>query len=81
MTYTNVLEMLSLAKIPALAREGMNRTASDRRRHLLLNPEPIADFFDFFVIGTGKKWCWNCYRQSAPGKNTKPQKKNFTTGS
>ena len=56
MTYTNVLEMLDLAKIPALA-------AARNEAHPLviaggtcvLNPEPIADFFDVFVIGDGEE--------------------------
>ena len=56
MTYTNVLEALSLAQIPVL-------TAERNESHPLviaggtcvLNPEPIADFFDFFVIGDGEE--------------------------
>ena len=56
MTYTNVLEALSLAQIPVL-------TAERDESHPLviaggtcvLNPEPIADFFDFFVIGDGEE--------------------------
>ncbi len=56
MTYTNVLEILSLSKIPVL-------TAERNESHPLviaggtcvLNPEPVADFFDFFVIGDGEE--------------------------
>ena len=56
MTYTNVLEMLALSEIPVL-------TAERNDSHPLviaggtcvLNPEPIADFFDFFVIGDGEE--------------------------
>jgi len=56
MTYTNVLELLSLSQIPVL-------TAERNESHPLviaggtcvLNPEPIADFFDFFVIGDGEE--------------------------
>ena len=56
MTYTNVLEMLALSQIPVLA-------AERNEAHPLviaggtcvLNPEPIADFFDFFVIGDGEE--------------------------
>lgn len=56
LTYTNVLNMLDLAHIPVLA--------SDRDElHPLviaggvcaLNPEPITDFIDAFVIGDGEK--------------------------
>ncbi len=55
MCYTNILQVLSLAQIPLLARE---RT----RQHPFVigggpcayNPEPIADFFDLFYIGEGE---------------------------
>jgi radical SAM family uncharacterized protein len=54
--YTNVLNMLDLAGIPVLA--------SDRDDSYpliiaggtcVLNPEPMADFFDAFVIGDGEE--------------------------
>jgi radical SAM family uncharacterized protein len=56
LTYTNVLEILDLAGIPLFARD---RDAS----HPLviaggsasLNPEPMADFFDAFVVGDGEE--------------------------
>ncbi len=56
LTYTNVLNMLHLAQIPVLASE---RNGS----HPLviagggcaLNPEPMADFIDIFVIGEGEE--------------------------
>ena len=56
LTYTNVLNMLDLAQIPVMSSE---RTES----HPLviagggstLNPEPVADFIDFFVIGDGEE--------------------------
>ena len=56
MTYTNVLEMLALSQIPVLAAE-----RNDGHPFVIaggtcvLNPEPIADFFDFFVIGDGEE--------------------------
>ena len=53
--YTNILEVLDLAKIPIYSR---NRRESDP---LIIggvpcsvNPEPIADFFDLIVIGDGE---------------------------
>jgi radical SAM family uncharacterized protein len=56
MTYTNVLEILALAQIPVLASE---RNESSplviAGGTCVLNPEPIADFFDFFVIGDGEE--------------------------
>jgi radical SAM family uncharacterized protein len=55
LTYTNVLNMLDLAEIPVLASE------RDDSHPLViaggscaLNPEPMADFIDFFVIGDGE---------------------------
>ncbi len=56
LTYTNVLNMLDLAQIPV--------RASDRDdSHPIviaggggaLNPEPMSDFIDFFVIGDGEE--------------------------
>lgn len=56
MTYTTVLAMLDLAAIPVLARE---RTADDpiiiAGGHCTVNPEPMADFIDAFVIGDGEE--------------------------
>ncbi len=54
--YTNVLNMLDLAGIPVLA-------AERAEKHPLviaggsstLNPEPLADFFDLFIIGDGEE--------------------------
>ncbi len=56
LTYTNVLNMLDLGKIPLLASER-------KEEHPLVagggpcafNPEPLADFFDFFVLGEGEE--------------------------
>ena len=55
LSYTNILNMLSLADIPFLS--------SDRKEGMpfiigggpcAFNPEPLADIFDFFVIGDGE---------------------------
>ena len=55
MCYTNILQVLDLAQIPLLAK--------DRKEgHPIVmgggpctyNPEPIAEFFDFFYIGEGE---------------------------
>ena len=56
LTYTNVLNMLDLAQIPVLASE-----RSDSHPLIMaggscaLNPEPMSDFIDFFVIGDGEE--------------------------
>ncbi|MEW6378933.1 MAG: TIGR03960 family B12-binding radical SAM protein [bacterium] len=54
--YTNILNMLSLAGIPFLASE------RDTSFPLIIgggpgafNPEPLADFFDLFVLGDGEE--------------------------
>ena len=56
LSYTNILNMLDLAAIPLLAAE------RDQRHPLILgggpcafNPEPLADFFDAFLIGDGEE--------------------------
>lgn len=56
MSYTNILNMIDLSQIPLLAAD---RTVD----HPLVagggpgvyNPEPLADFFDFFIIGEGEE--------------------------
>jgi radical SAM family uncharacterized protein len=56
LTYTNVLNMLNLAQIPVLASE-----RNDAPPLIIaggsscLNPEPLADFIDAFVIGDGEE--------------------------
>ena len=57
MAYTNILNMLDLAGIPLLAAERSNSLSP-----LILaggpcvcNPEPIADFFDLFILGEGEE--------------------------
>jgi radical SAM family uncharacterized protein len=56
LTYTNVLNMLHLAHIPGLALE-----RNDSHPIVIaggtcaLNPEPMADFIDFFIIGDGEE--------------------------
>ncbi len=56
LTYSNVLNMLDLAGLPVLAAE------RDDRCSLVvaggsgaLNPEPLADFIDVFVLGDGEE--------------------------
>jgi len=56
LTYTNVLNMLDLAQIPVFASE------RDDSHPLIiaggccvLNPEPMADFIDLFVMGEGEE--------------------------
>lgn len=56
LSYTNILNMLDLGGIPVLAAE---RTEADPLVIVggpcVYNPEPLADFFDFAVIGEGEE--------------------------
>jgi radical SAM family uncharacterized protein len=56
LTYTNVLNMLDLAQIPVLA---IDRDDSHpvviAGGTCALNPEPMADFIDLFVLGDGEE--------------------------
>lgn len=56
MSYSNVLNMLSLAKIPLFSKE---RTEDDpfvcAGGPCSVNPEPLAEFIDFYMIGEGEE--------------------------
>lgn len=56
MIYTNILNMLDLAAIPLWAKD---RTADEPfiigGGPCVYNTEPIADFFDFFIVGEGEE--------------------------
>lgn len=55
LSYTTVLYMLDLAGIPLLAKDrGENDPIIQGGGPCAVNPEPIADFFDLFVIGDGE---------------------------
>ena len=56
LTYTNVLNMLRLAQIPVLASERKDsHPLIIAGGSCTLNPEPMADFIDLFVIGEGEE--------------------------
>ncbi|HJX12765.1 MAG TPA: TIGR03960 family B12-binding radical SAM protein [Dehalococcoidales bacterium] len=56
LTYTNVLNMLDLAGIPVLAAErDSSHPLVIAGGSCCLNPEPMADFIDAFVIGDGEE--------------------------
>ena len=56
LTYTNVLNMLHLARIPILVSErNDSHPVVIAGGSCALNPEPMADFIDFFVIGDGEE--------------------------
>jgi radical SAM family uncharacterized protein len=78
LSYTNVVNMLDLAKIPFYARE------RDERYPLIIvggiccfNPEPVADLFDAMVVGDGEEVILeicDCYLR---WKKTKGKKKDL----
>ncbi len=75
LTYTNVLNMLELAYLPVFA--------SERKSVFPLifgggpsavNPEPMSQFMDFFIIGDGERQCRTPWRSSANSSPASPAK-------
>ena len=78
LTYTNVLNMLDLAGIPLRTSQ---RSAADP---LVIgggsgayNPEPLADFFDLFVIGEGEHVLLRLLRAYQEAKKAGEDKQDF----
>ena len=56
LSYTNILNMLSLAGIPFLARDrGESMPLIVGGGPCAFNPEPLAEIFDLFIIGDGEE--------------------------
>ncbi len=56
MCYSNILNMLELAGIPLLASErGEDAPFVNGGGPCAYNPEPVAEFFDFFTMGEGEE--------------------------
>ncbi|MCL0069337.1 TIGR03960 family B12-binding radical SAM protein [Dehalococcoidia bacterium] len=56
LTFTNVLNMLDLAQIPVLAADrGDSLPLVIAGGNCALNPEPMSDFIDLFVVGEGEE--------------------------
>ena len=56
LTYTNMLNMLHLAQIPVLASErNDSHPVIIAGGNCALNPEPMANFIDVFVLGDGEE--------------------------
>ena len=55
-TYPNILKILTLGKIPLLSseREETHPLVAAGGINVFLNPEPLASFFDFFLLGEGE---------------------------
>ena len=75
LSYTNILQMLDLGGVPFYSRE------RDELSPLVIgggpcacNPEPIADFFDLFVIGEGEEVTLeliDCFREARAEEKSK----------
>lgn len=77
MSYTNILNMLELSCVPLLAREreGLENIVF-AGGVCAVNPEPLADFIDFFSLGEGEeitKEIIECYRQAKHDGCTKQE--------
>lgn len=55
MSYTNIVNMLDLAKIPILSKDRTNHPFVIFGGPCSYNPEPLADIADFFVIGEAEE--------------------------
>ena len=70
LSYTNILNMLSLAGIP------LRREQRDEAYPLIIgggpgsfNPEPLAAFFDLFLLGEGEEAIMEILDASPPGRS------------
>ena len=56
MSYSNILNMLNLAKVPLLAKDRKDlKNMVFAGGVCTFNPEPLADFIDFFSLGEGEE--------------------------
>ena len=55
MIYTNVLNMLDLAQIPLHAADRIDEPFIIGGGPCVYNVEPVADFFDFFIVGEAEE--------------------------
>lgn len=78
MSYTNIINMLHLGEIPILAKD---RTEKDplviAGGPCVYNPEPLADIFDFFVIGEGEEIILEIIDKYKEYKNSNSSKLEF----
>ena len=77
LSYTNVLEMLDLAGLPVYSRDRKELTPIVvGGGPCVCNPEPMADFFDIFIIGEGEEVnleLMELYERMKPMNPTKEQ--------
>lgn len=78
MTYTNILNMLNMAEIPVFSKDRDNdHPFIIGGGPCAFNPEPIADFFDLFVIGEGEEVILELIEAYKLWKNTQGDKDAF----
>ena len=77
MSYSNILNMLELGGVPLMAKD---RTGLENIVFAggvcTVNPEPLADFFDFFSLGEGEestKEILECYRKAKQQGSSKEE--------
>lgn len=77
LSFNNVLEMLDLAGLPVLAKDRKELTPIIvGGGPCVCNPEPIADFFDLFILGEGEQVnmeLLSLYEKMKPQHPTKEQ--------
>ena len=78
LSYNNVLEMLDLAGLPVLARDRKELTPIVvGGGPCVCNPEPMADFFDLFILGEGEEVNLELMRLYEQMKPERPTKEEF----
>lgn len=78
LSYTNVLAMLDLAGIPVYAKDRKSLTPIVvGGGPCVCNPEPMADFFDLFIIGEGEEVNIELLRLYEKMKPLGPSKEEF----
>lgn len=78
MSYTNIINMLHLGQIPIYSRD---RTEEDPfvigGGPCVYNPEPLADFIDFFVIGEGEEVIFEIFNEYREWKKSDDTRDDF----
>ena len=78
LNYSNVLTMLDLARIPLFAEERDDRDALViAGGPAAFNPEPLADYFDLFVIGDGEEVFLEIIQKYRSLKKKSPEKNSL----
>ncbi|MCW7999853.1 B12-binding domain-containing radical SAM protein, partial [Clostridium sp. cpc1] len=78
MSYTNIINMLHLGQIPIYSRD---RTEEDPfvigGGPCVYNPEPLAEFIDFFVIGEGEEVIFEIFNEYREWKKSDGTRDDF----